>query len=186
MKRNSVLKNDAKTTSISDDSTREIQIFLIEHLKLTTRRKLFEQREKIAAMEVNEQASDTETTNCVINKSINEFDFNLIRELRDFRQGNAVECMSQQNQQRLKRLKEREENFLHHHGYENRFSVPLFFKENEKIFHQSSIRNANENAKELRRKNVFDISSFRELPRTRSLKLTPENSLALSHQEFKY
>lgn len=95
---------------MDDTRAEEIQKFLSKQLKLTPRRQMFEEYEKKSESIRCEKLDMKEVRTAT--ESINKFDLQIIGELSDFRKNHPRECMSNVNWQRLKRAKEREDEFL--------------------------------------------------------------------------
>lgn len=167
----------------NDDRTKEIQRFLITHLRLTPRRQLFEEHEK-ATLEMRNEDScvATKTAARVVNKSMNESDLHAISELREFRQSNARECMSHHNQQRLKRAKEMEGSHLH--NYSNRYSAPAGAGQQKPNKYDVQGK-ANEEVHSTTGDSATEVYKFSRAP-LKTVRFAPENSLALVYQKFKY
>lgn len=150
--------------------SKEIQKFLIGHLQLTPRRQLFEEQTKIANKEDLERTKPCESI-----ESVNNFDWGLFNELREFREKNHSECMSSINHQRLQRARENEKEFLEQpcgHRRANNKEV--------KPFCESRVESSSEVHPQ------FVPENCGKLPRMKTLRFAPENSLALAHQKFKY
>lgn len=150
--------------------SKEIKKFLIEHLRLTPRRQLFEEQTAIADKEDVEKTKDCESS-----EAVNSFDFGFFNELREFREKNYRECMSSINHQRLQRAREKEKEFLeqecgHRRGNINSKTIEVkYFCESRVEVHPQ-----------------FIPENCGKLPRMKTLRFAPENSLALAHQKFKY
>lgn len=163
------------------DPTKEIQRFLIKHLKLTPRRQLFEEYEKTSTIMHNEVVANEEFADNTTIKSMYKYELDILRELNEFRQKHPKECMSRINRKRLQRTKEKEEEFLRHNrAYQavlNERSLPSLINESAKEFYEltrkkSAAVPSNPSEEEIRFK-------------TRSFQFAPDKSLALSFQKFK-
>lgn len=141
--------------------TKEIQKCLISQLKFTPRRQLFEEQNSIAR---NEEAEKTKIEACGSTKTENSFNWSLLIELREFREKYSNECMSIMNRRRFQREREQENEFLG--KFCNRRGSSSFV-EDEKIISEAP--------------ETSQTSS-----KMKTLRFAPENSLALSHQKFKY
>lgn len=99
-----------------DDRTKSIKTYLIHQLRLTPRRKLFDEfEEKLNKLteiklqdEIYKQFSSPEVSMSIKNE------FKNLAALNEFRINNARECMSNFSYRRIERTKESEENFLKH------------------------------------------------------------------------
>lgn len=163
-------------SSTSDESTKEIQKFLIKHLKLTPRRQLFEEHVKAAAEQQELSASGHSSgNNAEINNQIKKFDLEILNEISAFRKENPTRCMSSSSQQRLQRAKEREEKFLQsscgHRCMLDERLFPTLFKDFEKAKQQKTP--------------TADPQPVQTQTRMKIIRFAPDNSLALSHQKFK-
>lgn len=162
------------------DPTKEIQRFLIKQLKLTPRRQLFEEYE-IASKVVRSVEVETEnSTSQETTKSMNKYELDILRELNEFRRNNSKECMSDINQQKLRRRKEKEEEFLrHNHARQltlNERSLPSLINESAKRFYEST-------RQEVTAAPSSHSEEFQRF-RTRRFQFAPDKSLALSYQKF--
>lgn len=155
-----------------DDRTREIQKYLTSHLEMTPRRQLFEEHEKSPLRPEDSKATST-GSGTVVSKSISKSELHTISE---FRRQNARECMSHQNQQRLKRAKEMEESHLH--NYSNRFFQPERCKLNICDVEENPNRKVHSTKDNC-------VADFHKFPRLKTVRFAPENSLALVNQKFK-
>lgn len=187
------MKSRDEINFTSDDRTKEIQIYLTKHLNLTPRRLLFEEQEKASAQLRNQEELNIPKDECKIFESpANDFDLNTIKELREFRQNNIRECMSQQNRQRLQRSTEKEENYLlSNFNYRSGRMFPLVPKDCEKTSQavkKLAIEVPPTRCKATREApfNPAHVQPQLSISRLKNLRFTPENSLALAHQKFKY
>lgn len=142
--------------------TKEIQKYLIKHLELTPRRQLFEEQSLIAS-EVDEKKLEALGND----EALRNFNWTLITELQEFREENPRDCMSSINHKRLQRTREQESDFLGSSCNHNRGNTG---KTDKKFFCESQ----------------ESLNSTKSSPKFKSLRFAPENSLALTHQKFKY
>lgn len=159
----------------------EIQRFLIKQLKLTPRRQLFEEYEKTSKIVRTKEVDSQDSTNHETTKSMFKYELNIIRELSEFRKKNPNECMSNVNRQRLRRAKEKEEEFLRHNQARqtvlNEQSLPSLINESAKSFYEATRKESKATA--------TNPSEEEQRFRTRSFQFAPDKSLALSYQTFK-
>ena len=141
--------------------TKEIQKCLIAQLKFTPRRQLFEEQNSIAR---NEEAEKTKIEACGSKETEKSFNWSLLIELREFREKYSNECMSIVNRRRFQREREKENEFL---GKFCNLRVGSSFVDDEKTFCEAP-------------------GTSKSPPKMKTLRFAPENSLALSHQKFKY
>lgn len=156
-----------------DDPTKEIQKFLVSHLKLTPRRQLFEDYDKTASAKREEEANRNDKANHSISESMNKFNLDIISKLNDFRQEHPSECMSGFNQQRFRRAKENEEKLKKEHRF-------MFNDRILEMFHEDMKRR-----KETENRRNEPARSNKPSSDTVTFHYAPDNSLALSHQKFK-
>jgi hypothetical protein len=149
-----------------DESTNEIQKFLTLNLKLTPRRKLFEEYDKSSNQRRNERLLEhSHAANCSINQANRKLECQTINDLKEFREKNAGDCMSDLNRQRCNRRKEEEENLINRQNLQKSriFPSEIFrFKpsdEPEEVLNRSRVRHVH---------------------------FPPDKSLALTFQKFKY
>lgn len=171
MRRNSDQDSD---TSDSYDTTKEIQKFLLRNLQLTPRRQLFEEYEKQLTIVQKNKLNNQQNEDEVPSEPMNKFEFNVIKELCEFRQKHPKECMTDLNHRRFRRAKEREEEFLHHAGVQRLML-------NEGII--QSLMKADESSQKKAKVSCNKKPSSNVM--TRSVHFAPDNSLALSYQKLK-
>jgi len=115
------------------ESSNDIQKFLINHLKFTPRRLLFEEFSQNLSKIRDQQNIDNKSTQA--DEIPQNYDIKFLHQLNDFRLKNARECMSQINYRRLKRETENVENYLKHscvHRFRlNDRLIPIPVKSNE-------------------------------------------------------
>lgn len=152
------------SSSECDERTKEIKTFLTKQLKLTPRRVLFEEFEKISRLEENEVDEVTDCSNTI--ESQKKFDLSTVREISEFRK-NHPECMSNVSRQRLQRAKEREQELLHH-------PCAHYYVESKTPITKTEVTSSKPRKK-----------STTEEFRMKTVQFAPDNSLALAHQKFK-
>lgn len=155
----------------SDDMrTKEIQKYLIKHLQLTPRRRLFEEHQRAALVEF---VADEEPPIRADSNPTNKFDFHIINELSEFRQKHPNECMSESNRQRFQRAKEKEETFLSH-------PCAHHYVSDGRLFPRPMNGSVQDLLKTQRKEKELDDESH-----PRMVHYPPDKSLALTHQKFK-
>lgn len=170
MKRVSDLKMKQSRRDGSDDErTKEIQKYLIKHLQLTPRRRLFEEQQRAVSVEL---LVDEEPASPTVSPT-NDFDFHIINELNEFRQKHPSECMSDSNRQRFQRAREKEEKFLSHPCAHHYISDGRLFPKPTNGTVQDLLKN------QRKEKELNDESH------PRMVQYPPDKSLALTHQKFK-
>jgi hypothetical protein len=162
--------------------TMEIQKFLIRNLKLTPRRQVFEEH---ATSKQNDELERIKAETYERDEIKSNFDWTSFNKLREFREKNPSECMSSINHQRLQRVREKDKEFLEQscsHRCANSFGS---FKTTEgKGFCESRSLSSSSDASDVHSQFLPDMR--KKIPRMKTLRFAPENSLALSHQKFKY
>lgn len=167
-----LVKHSAMNSNF-DEPTKEIQKFLVKHLELTPRRRLFEDYDKTASAEREEKANNNDFANHLVSESMNKFNLDIIRELNDFRQENHNECMSDFNQKRYRRAKEREEEMKKDYRF-------IFNDSILELFHNDMKR-----MKEKTEKQKKELTKCQKLEQqTMTYHYIPENSHVISSRSL--
>ena len=99
-------------SSMSESEKSEfIKNYLICHLKFTPRRLLFEEFNAKLRRSGDEENYEEKEPEILTKK---KYDFNALRQLRDFRSKNSTECMSDLNLRKHQEKLKNEEKFLEH------------------------------------------------------------------------
>lgn len=163
-----------------------IKNYLICRLKFTPRRLLFEEFNAKLRLVGDEENFEEKTPEIVSTK---KYDFNALRQLRDFRSINSTECMSEFNLRKHQEKIRNEEKFLEHSCIprENLNSDPI--KSNESgqslcLLCGKPTANKNDHKGPLVIKK--NIKTERETPKpNKTCQIYIENSFALMHQKMK-
>ncbi|CRK92155.1 CLUMA_CG005806, isoform A [Clunio marinus] len=169
-----------------NEAEKEIQKFIIEHLELTPRRKMFQDYEKKLSEMWSEIQVGGESSIITADKIKVESELKVIMELNKFRKMNAADCMSFQNQLRIKRAKEMEKDLL---KSQQKFILnETMLLENLRTENPSrsvGTKKATKMKDDKVSSSDYFKSSQNEI-QLRNIRFTPENTLALTHQKFKY
>jgi hypothetical protein len=188
---------------MSETSVENIKKFLIDQLKFTPRRILFEEFDAKLRSRVDQVIKNQEHQNAVTSQN---FDFKLLQELKKFRQKNPHDCMSELNLRKFNQKNKEEEVFLQHkciHRYElNDRLIPQPVKsdkegnslcllcnklaDDKEINKSILVKGVNSKVKESGG-NIFVFDVAKEKNSESKLKqIFCDNSLALTQQKMKY
>lgn len=158
---------------MDDERTQEIQKFLVKHLQLTPRRQLFEEYTKQAEVISDEKPTPQECLDKP--ETFKKIDYSFskgLSELGDFRKSHPEVCMSDVNRKRLQREKKRDDDFLHSH----------LLRRKDSDCNPTRLSGLCEKTREKSRETERQPEQLPYV--TRCMQYAPDNSPALSHQNY--
>lgn len=162
------ITSNSSSSSSCLEPVDDIKRHLIGSLTLTARRQMFEEHLKTSEEE-KKLMQDSEKS-CLIEASTNrQIDLKVIQEISEFRRNNSKDCMSSYNCQRLKRTKEKEEQSFLQPTCDHRC---LFYKD---LIGSNKLTES---------KQTLGNEESQQSP-LKTVRFTPDSSLALVHQKFK-